>query len=76
MGDSYRVLVTGGAGFIGSHLADQLLADCYKVTILSDFSSRRIENPNQLRNAPLWNNDSIDLTTQDWFTDLAKEHWS
>lgn len=39
-----NVLVTGGAGFIGSHLTDALLAlDC-RVTVLDDFSSGEREN--------------------------------
>jgi UDP-glucose 4-epimerase len=37
-------LITGGAGFIGSHLADRLLADGWRVSILDDFSSGRPEN--------------------------------
>ena len=36
--------ITGGAGFIGSHLADRLLADGHSVRILDDFSTGRVEN--------------------------------
>ena len=33
-----RILVTGGAGFIGSHLAEKLLAVGHEVVILDDFN--------------------------------------
>lgn len=39
-----RVLVTGGAGFIGSHLIDRLLGRNHKVTVLDNLSTGRIEN--------------------------------
>jgi len=39
-----RVLVTGGAGFIGSHLVDALVAAGDEVSVLDDFSSGEIEN--------------------------------
>jgi UDP-glucose 4-epimerase len=39
-----RYLVTGGAGFIGSHLAEALLADGHDVTVLDDLSTGRYEN--------------------------------
>lgn len=38
------VLITGGAGFIGSHVADAFLAEGWQVTILDDLSSGRREN--------------------------------
>lgn len=39
-----RVLVTGGAGFIGSHVCDAFAADGWSVTALDDLSSGREEN--------------------------------
>ena len=38
-----RALVTGGAGFIGSHVADQLLSERYDVTVIDNLSSGRRE---------------------------------
>ncbi|CAB4332749.1 unannotated protein [freshwater metagenome] len=39
-----RVLVTGGAGFIGSHLADRLIADGHSVTVLDNLETGRMSN--------------------------------
>lgn len=43
---SKRVLVTGGAGFIGSNLADELIRRGYKVTIIDNLSTGEKENIN------------------------------
>ena len=42
-----KVLVTGGAGFIGSHIVDLLIDNNYKVVIVDDLSSGREENVNK-----------------------------
>ena len=41
---SKTALVTGGAGFIGSHLVDRLLAEGFRVRVLDNFSTGRPEN--------------------------------
>jgi len=39
-----RILITGGAGFIGSHLTDRLIADGHQVTVLDNLATGRREN--------------------------------
>ena len=56
-----RILITGGAGFIGSHLADQLLAAGYKVRALDNLSAQ--VHPDQTR--PKYLNDDVELMIGD-----------
>jgi UDP-glucose 4-epimerase len=47
-----RILITGGAGFIGSHLAEALLADGHEVFALDDLSTGSIDNIAHLKGRP------------------------
>ena len=44
-----RALITGGAGFIGSHLAEHLLSLGHDVAVIDDLSTGRMENIDHLR---------------------------
>jgi UDP-glucose 4-epimerase len=61
-----RVLVTGGAGFIGSHLCDRLIRDGHSVTVIDNFSTGRVSNLGQLvggANFKLIEGSILDITT-------------
>jgi UDP-glucose 4-epimerase len=47
-----NVLITGGAGFVGSHLAETLLQRGQHVTIIDDLSTGRMENIAHIRQLP------------------------
>jgi dTDP-glucose 4,6-dehydratase len=47
---SKRALVTGGAGFLGSHLCDALIADGFNVIAADNLITGRLENISHLRN--------------------------
>src|SRR5438105_2524438 len=47
-----KYLITGGAGFIGSHLADQLTAHGHTVTLYDDLSTGSLENVAHLLDLP------------------------
>ncbi|MBX3117996.1 MAG: NAD-dependent epimerase/dehydratase family protein [Fimbriimonadaceae bacterium] len=59
MADKGRVLVLGGAGFIGGHLAESLVSAGYRVRVLDDLSSGRKENLAQVASDIEWIGGSI-----------------
>ena len=51
-----RILITGGAGFIGSHLVRYLLAEKYTMVVLNDLSTSSLEHLSEL-DVVLWKKD-------------------
>ena len=47
-----RILVTGGAGFLGSHLCDRLLNECHEILCLDNFFTGRKQNISHLLSNP------------------------
>lgn len=43
-----KILITGGAGFVGSHLADKLIGENHEITVIDDFSTGRYSNVGHL----------------------------
>lgn len=57
-----KTIVTGGAGFIGSHLVEILLSKGHSVLVLDNFISGRAENLAQARNSPNLQIYRVDIT--------------
>ncbi len=76
-----KAVVTGGAGFIGSHVADRLLADGHSVLVLDNLSTGRPENLAHLEREPRLAFERVDLVSEprlpallagaDWLFHLA-----
>jgi len=64
-------LITGGAGFIGSHLARRLIADGLEVHVLDNLSTGRISNLDPLRDSPDLHVHLRDLDDEPLLTELV-----
>ena len=60
--DDTRVLVAGGAGFIGSHLCDKLINECYRVLCIDNLYTGRMDNIQHLLENPCFSYAIHDVT--------------
>lgn len=61
-----RIVVTGGAGFLGSHLCDALLADGHEVIAIDNLSTGRVRNIEHLFGHDRFRFDHNDVTNFIW----------
>ncbi|MBY0511483.1 MAG: SDR family NAD(P)-dependent oxidoreductase [Rhodospirillaceae bacterium] len=71
MSEAPHILVTGGAGFIGSHTVDALMAKGFRVSVLDNLSTGYMVNLEQWDNHPRFNFVDADIT-QDLTAAFAK----
>ena len=64
-----KAIVTGGAGFIGSHIIDRLLHDGHKVISIDNYSTGRPENLEHLKNHPDLEIVELDVVISDLLED-------
>ena len=62
-GGKPRALVTGGAGFVGSHLCERLLSEGYSVVCMDNLSTGSLGNVSHLRDEPDFEYVDQDVTT-------------
>ncbi|MGC9069587.1 MAG: SDR family NAD(P)-dependent oxidoreductase, partial [Thermoprotei archaeon] len=68
-----KAIVTGGAGFIGSYLVEELLQQCKNVTVLDNFSSGRIENLENVKENKKLKIVKVDLRNKNSIDEYFKE---
>jgi UDP-glucose 4-epimerase len=66
-----RVLITGGAGFIGSHLADALLEASHEVFAIDNLSTGSMENIDHLKNHPRFHYTIESITNEPVLAELV-----
>lgn len=68
-----KYLVTGGAGFIGSHLSEALLEQRHRVRIIDDLSTGRMENIEHLKSDPSFKCVIDSITNEAVLAELVRE---
>ena len=72
-----KILVTGGAGFIGSNVSDALVKDGHEVTVLDNLSTGKEENINpeaKFYNIDLLDIESLELAFREFKPDVVNHH--
>jgi UDP-glucose 4-epimerase len=72
-----KILVTGGAGFIGSNVSDALVKDGHVVTVLDNLSTGKEENINpevKFYNVDLLDIESLELAFREFKPDVVNHH--
>ncbi|HJE58092.1 MAG TPA: SDR family NAD(P)-dependent oxidoreductase, partial [Nocardiopsis listeri] len=68
-----KAVITGGAGFIGSHLSDHLVAQGHEVIALDDLSTGSPSNVSQLQNSPAFRFVQGDILDRELVDELVAE---
>lgn len=68
-----NILITGGAGFIGSHLAEALLEDGHRVICVDNFELGNMENISKMISNPFFELVEMDVTDIEKFSLLLSE---
>ena len=68
-----KVLVTGGAGFIGSHVVDQLISQSYEVIVLDNFCNGRHEFVEHHKSNPSFKLVDGDILNEGLVNELVQE---